>query len=128
MQDRWEEFRARIRPVAVAPPLRRINGFGVTLLGVQREVPGTQMRIKGLWVTALFIPLFPAQFYIVTGGPSMYRFHGSVSVWSFIKLYRSRAITYYLTVILESALYLAAFAVAIGIAATLSYGIHSLLR
>ena len=128
IQDRWIEFRSRIKRVEYAPPLRRVNGFGTALLGVQREIPGTAMRIKGLWCTALFLPLFPVSFYLVTGDSTMYRFHGSVSVWSFIRLYRWRFITYYLTVVFESALYLAVFAAAVGIAGGLSYWVHSLFN
>ena len=93
-------------------------------MGRQREIDGSRMYIKGYWLTAFFIPLLPLCFYVITREGAGYRFHAQMSVRDFIVLYRWRAITYYLGVWLESALWLSAFAGALAIA----YGVAVLIR
>ena len=88
----------------MAPPLRRVNGFGVILLGRAREIPGSRMFVKGYWLTLLFVPIIPFAFYVVSGGYDQYRFHAKLSVWNFIKLYRWRTLTYLVSVWIEAAL------------------------
>ena len=121
MQDRWIEFQKCLKPVSAAPPLRRVNGFGVILLGRAREIPGSRLFIKGYWLTLLFIPIVPFSFYVVSGGFNEYRFHAKLSVFDFVKLYRWKTLSYIASVWIEAAL---RAALIIGVVFAVYGGLH----
>lgn len=126
--SRWALMRQYIKPIGEPPTLYRFNGIGQTLLGAQRELAGTSMYIKGCWLTFLFIPIVPTGFYIIRRDRGLFRFYGKLSIFAFIKLYRWRLFTYYLSVLAESALTLVVFIVVIVLAYGVSHGIRSALR
>ena len=128
MNDRWVQFRKYLEPIEWAPPMRRINGFGVILLGKQREIPNSQMFTKGYWLTLAFVPIFPFSFYVVSGGFDRFKFHAKISVWNFIRLYRWGSLSYFASVWVE-AIFRAILVIGLMLAVGLSVSwIFSLLR
>lgn len=58
----------------------------------------------GYWITALIVSLVPLGFHIAAREANGFRFYGRLSIPAFIRLYRWRSITYFLSVLLESLL------------------------
>ena len=75
-----EEHRvfAQMEPIAEAPSLRTINGFGTTIYGEREHDPRTGSYVTTLYFVALFIPVFPIACYRVVRKGGGWSFLGKV--------------------------------------------------
>jgi hypothetical protein len=106
-----EKLRGKINPVEAAPSLRRVNGFGCSLVGRYKD-PEIAPLYYALYIfTVVWIPLVPMQIYIVTGGFSGYRFWATISARDFAKQYPNGLLMLGLSCIAESVLWLVAVVV-----------------
>jgi hypothetical protein len=97
-----------IREIEEAPPLRRMNGFGVGLYGRLSDpiLPGAYWKMY--CISALWIPLIPLGVYLVSPDGGGFRFHRKMSLIAFHRIYARRLLLFYATVIGESLLLLVA--------------------
>lgn len=98
-----------IKEIRSAPPLWRMNGFGVGLYGHMDQRYVRRGTIKLYFLTALWLPLIPLHGYVVERVNDEYRFHGSVSLFGLIRLLRWRFISLYFSAILDGAALLVLF-------------------
>jgi hypothetical protein len=110
-QRNLEKLRGKINPVVAAPSLRRINGFGCSLVGRYKD-PEIAPLYYALYIfTVVWIPLVPMQIYVVTGDFTGYRFWATISARDFAKLYPNGHLKLFLSCIAESVLWLVAIVV-----------------
>lgn len=103
--ERLEVLKAKLKDIASAPPLRRLNGFGCSLVGTLSDEALKPLCLKMYWLTALWIPIIPLCVYLVdTPLGGSFRFYKKLSLSDFHSIYRKRLWTFYLTVIAESLL------------------------
>ena len=68
-----------LKPIASAPSLRTINGFGFKLYGRSDDDPETNSYVTTYYFVALFIPVFPiARYRIIDVGGNRYSFLGKL--------------------------------------------------
>lgn len=94
-----------VSPVSQPPVLRRMNGFGFTVVGrfYDKRVAPAYFTLYAFF--ALWIPVLPLLVYIVTYEAGGYRFHGKLSIAEFQRKYGIRATaTLFASAIVESAL------------------------
>jgi hypothetical protein len=100
-----EKLRDKIRPVSQAPSLRRVNGWGCSIVGRYKD-PEIEPLYYALYAfTVVWIPLLPIQIYIVSGDFSGYRFWATISVHDFAKLYPNGVLRLGLSCVVESVLW-----------------------
>jgi hypothetical protein len=100
-----EKLRGKISPVVHAPSLRRVNGWGCSLVGRYKD-PEIEPLYYALYVfTAVWIPLMPMQIYIVSGDFTGYRFWATISARDFAKLYPNGMLKLALSCLAESVLW-----------------------
>jgi hypothetical protein len=98
-----EKLRGKINPVDRAPSLRRVNGWGCSLVGRYKD-PEIAPLYYALYVfTVVWIPLMPVQIYIVSGDFSGYRFWATISARDFAKLYPNGILKLSFSCLAESA-------------------------
>jgi hypothetical protein len=72
--------RDKFKPIKNVPPLRTVNGIGISLysLGIAYP-PKPEWRYATLYFVVLFIPLIPLKRYLVTpGGGNSWYFHATI--------------------------------------------------
>lgn len=110
-------------PVSDAPLLRRVNGFGCSVVGhfhVKQIAPAyfTLYAIFALW-----IPIVPLLVYIVTREPAGYRFYGKLTIAEFCRRYGARGVLLLFgSAIVESALIIVFVLVMMYVLTLLFYG------
>jgi len=68
-----------LKPIASAPSLRTINGFGFTLYGKSDYDEESRSYVMTYYFVALFVPIFPvARYRVINTGASGYRFLGKL--------------------------------------------------
>jgi hypothetical protein len=89
LREAARELVAAPKPISGAPPLFRVNGFGVGLYGSRDERPdGTY--VATYFISALWIPIFPLTAYRVKRGEgSTYYFYAKESLGPVAKVWRS---------------------------------------
>lgn len=117
----------RLRDVEYAPPLRRMNGFGVGLYGSLSDpiLPGRYWKMY--WISALWIPLIPLGVYLVSPVNDGFRFHRKMGLIAFHRIYARRLPLFYLSVVGESLLLLIVIALALVLVIFLLMGLRSIL-
>jgi hypothetical protein len=110
-----------------APPLRRMNGFGVGLYGSLSDpiLPGGYWKMY--WISALWIPLIPLGVYLVSPYGDGFRFHRKMGLIAFHRIYARRLPWFYLSVAGESLLLLTVVALVLVLLAFLMMGLQSVL-
>ena len=77
-------------PIKSAPPLRLVNGIGITLYGESEPDQSTQSIVKVLWFTILFLPVLPITRYrVIPDGDNAYRFLGRVRLSTWLVWWRN---------------------------------------
>ena len=100
-----EKLRGKISPIDRAPSLRRVNGWGCSLVGRYKD-PEIAPLYYALYVfTIVWIPLMPVQIYIVSGDFSGYRFWATISARDFAKLYPNGILKLAFSCLAESVLW-----------------------
>ncbi|KAF0246590.1 MAG: hypothetical protein FD180_588 [Planctomycetota bacterium] len=83
--QRWlDEPRLLMAPINSAPPLFRINGFGVGLYG-RSSCQSDGTYVSTLCLSALFIPVFPLTSYVVCAAGEGTTFFGRVPLTAFAR-------------------------------------------
>jgi Tfp pilus assembly protein PilO len=68
-----------LKPIASAPSLHTINGFGFRMYGRSDHDPETNSHVTTYYFVALFVPVFPiARYRIIDAGGGKYRFLGKL--------------------------------------------------
>lgn len=93
----------RLIEITSAPPLRRVNGFGLGLYGWLKDPRLPAGHLKLYFLTALWLPILPVCAFAVDNMGGSFRFYHKLSLWEVIKAYRWRALGFYLTAFLEGA-------------------------
>lgn len=108
--NRLAAISTALLPVPTAPILRQINGFGSALYGQVAE-PGLQPAyFARLYLTALWLPVFPLGIYLVSHPrasngallTSTYRFHGRMPSADFHRLFGHRLLGFYFGALLQA--------------------------
>jgi hypothetical protein len=81
------KLRGKITPVDHAPSLRRVNGFGCSLVGRYKDPEIAPLYFALYVFTAVWLPVMPLQIYIVSGDFAGYRFWAKISAREFASLY-----------------------------------------
>lgn len=95
-----------LEPIRAAPPLRRINGFGVGLYGWLNDPRLPAGHLKLYFLTALWIPILPVCAFTVDSTGNGYRFYHRMSLWNVLKAFRWRTLGLYATALIEGVLWL----------------------
>jgi hypothetical protein len=118
-EAKWAELRSVLKPVEAAPSLKRVNGWGCSLVGKYRD---NAPYYFALYVfTIVWLPLIPLQIYLVSGDFSGYRFHGTISTRDFSRQYPSGIASLALSCLLETALWLMGIFAFLFVLATMLY-------
>jgi len=115
--SRRDEIVNKLHEVKDVPSLRRGNGFGFTLLGTitDNSMPGVYFKMY--WFTALWIPIFPTEVFAVDRRfGSSYRVLRSMTIRDFNSVFAGQLIKFYLSVLVESVLFIILIVFALGIA------------
>lgn len=81
----WKRVWADVKPIASAPSLSTINGFGFAIYGRSDYDSTTASYAATYYFTALFVPLFPIRRYRVIPTGNGYRFLGKLPLRTFDK-------------------------------------------
>lgn len=100
-----EKLRDKISAVDHAPSLRRVNGFGCSLVGRYKDPEIAPLYFALYVFTAVWIPLLPVQIYVVSGDFSGYRFWATISARDFATLYPNGILKLTLSCLAESVLW-----------------------
>jgi hypothetical protein len=100
---RIDALRRRLLPVESAPLLRQLNGFGSALLGQLFDPALSPLYFTRLYLTALWLPVFPLGIYLVSHPQtkegvtltSTYRFHARIRAADFHLECRGRLMAFY---------------------------------
>lgn len=95
-----------LKPLVSAPPLRRMNGFGVGLYGWLRHPAIVTGYVKLYFVTALWIPILPICAYVVESDGNSFRFYRRLSLIGVIRAFGWRVIPFYITALFEGLVWL----------------------
>jgi hypothetical protein len=104
-----------LKPLEYAPPLRRVNGFGVGLYGWLRDPAIPNGHLKLYFLSAFWIPVLPFCAYAVTPSENGFRFHHQMSLWGVIRCYGWRFVPFYFSALIEGALWMVLFMAILGI-------------
>jgi hypothetical protein len=106
----FDRIGPRLKPINEAPPLRRINGFGLGLYGRLRHPAIPRGYLKLYFFTALWLPVIPLCAFAVTPTGGGFHFHQSMSLWGVVRAFGWRTVPFYLTALIEGAFWLVTFA------------------
>jgi len=118
-----EAFARALKPVEMAPPLWRANGFGVGLYGVLRDPRFGEPYWKIYFLTALWIPIVPVSAYLVVRRDGGFSFYRKMSLWSMFRHYGGSVVPFFFSALLEGAGWLLLFG---GLILGVAFGMHAL--
>lgn len=104
-----------LEPIRSAPPLRRINGFGVGLYGWLNDPRLPAGHLKLYFLTVLWIPILPVCAFTVERTGDGYRFYHRMSLWGVLKTFRWRTAGLYASALFEGVVWLALSVAIIGL-------------
>ena len=100
--ERSTLLREHLQDVQSAPTLWRFNGIGFTVLGSLKDDLLRPLYFAMRWFTVLWIPIFPAGIYLLSGDSTEYRFYKKLSLSKFHEIYQGRIIGFYFWLVVES--------------------------
>lgn len=87
MSTNLEKLRGKLVAVDAAPSLRRVNGWGCSLVGRYKDPAIAPFYFVLHVFTIVWIPVVPLGIYLVTGDMGGYRFYATISARNFASLY-----------------------------------------
>ena len=97
------ELSRHLKEVKLAPPLWRLNGFGVGLYGWLHDPQIKCGFIKLYFISALWIPILPLRAYLVERHETGYHIYQALSLYGVCRCFGWRAVNLYITSIVEGA-------------------------
>ncbi|HTB01341.1 MAG TPA: hypothetical protein VK804_12760 [Bradyrhizobium sp.] len=117
-QRKHRQLNSHVTPIKAAPTLWRLNGCGVTLLGLFRDPDIVPLYFSVHTFTVFWIPVCPLGIYLVRAtGDRSYQFHGTISVSNFGKLYPNGMLRLAASCLLESGIWIVAILLIFGLIA-----------